>query len=168
MNKPWRMNIAYSCAPDVHFWHRIILTLFLFFDPRRTTWQWVQTRRTSEHYAGIQLAWSSRHIILGCGDSTLSKLLFLAQGFERKQRLSRTIAWKGTLEEALLAVFFPFLSNFLRGNPLLKRCMYYPFLGTVATSRVFLFFFFFQTAHKLANTAAQRQAAAFLPWPINR
>ena len=56
------MNIAYSCAPDVHFWHRFILTLFLFFDPRRTTWQWVQTRRTSEHYAGIQLAWSSRHI----------------------------------------------------------------------------------------------------------
>ena len=28
--------------------------------------------------------------------------------------------------------------------------------------------FFFQTARKLANTAAQRQAAAFPPWPINR
>ena len=27
---------------------------------------------------------------------------------------------------------------------------------------------FFQTARKLANTAAQRQAAAFPPWPINR
>ena len=32
----------------------------------------------------------------------------------------------------------------------------------------FPFFFFFQTAHKLANTAAQRQAAAFPPWSINR
>jgi hypothetical protein len=44
---------------------------------------------------------------------------------------------------------------------------FYPFLGTVANSGVFSFFFF-QTARKLANTAAQRQAAAFPPWPINR
>ena len=54
---------------------------------------------------------------------------------------------------------------------ILKRCshqslQYYPFLGTVATSGVFSFFF--SNAHKLANTAAQRQSTAFPPWPINR
>jgi hypothetical protein len=36
------------------------------------------------------------------------------------------------------------------------RKAYYPFLGTVATSQVFLFFFFFQTAHKLATSWAWR------------
>ena len=41
---------------------------------------------------------------------------------------------------------------------------YYPFLGTVATSGGFSFFFF-QTARKLANPAAQRQAAQRLPPP---